>query len=265
MPKTLKMLYNYHTHTYRCNHANGEEEDYIQRAVTNGIKHMGFSDHVPLQFPDGTESNFRIPVCDGKTYCDEIKALAEKYKEKIDINVGFEMEYYPEYFEKTLKEAKEYGAQYLILGQHYIGPENISPTPTIAKNENINELKEYVETIVLGMQTGVFSYVAHPDIFNFTGNNTLYQKEIQKICTAARELSVPLEINFLGIRQKRNYPHDSFWQIAGEERSPVLFGFDSHDVASAFDNQSLKKAQEIVRKYNLNYIEEPRLILLQDA
>lgn len=261
MPNTLKMLYNYHTHTFRCNHANGEEEDYVKRAVSNGIKKMGFSDHVPLEFPDGTQSFFRIPVCDGKTYCNEIKALAKKYKEKIDITVGFEMEYYPEYFDKTLKKAKEYGAQYLILGQHYIGPENVSK-PTISKSDSVEELKEYVKTIVAGMKTGVFSYVAHPDIFNFIGDIKLYQKEMQKICVASRELNIPLEINFLGIRQNRNYPNDTFWKVVGEEQSPVVFGFDSHDLESAYDNQSLIKVQEMVKKYNLNYIEDPHLILL---
>ena len=27
------MIYNFHSHTYRCNHAIGSEEEYIQRAI----------------------------------------------------------------------------------------------------------------------------------------------------------------------------------------------------------------------------------------
>ncbi len=124
---------------------------------------MGFSDHIPLKLSDGTESDFRIPEYEGKAYCDEIKNLREKYKDKIDI------------------------------------------------------------------------YVAHPDIFNFVGDNKIYQEEMRKLCIASRELNVPLEINFLGIRENRNYPTDAFWQVAGEEQAPVTFGFDAHDVESAFD------------------------------
>ena len=63
------MEYNYHTHTHRCSHASGTEEEYVKRAVENGIKYMGFSDHVPLRFSDGTESGYRVPVSDAKEYC----------------------------------------------------------------------------------------------------------------------------------------------------------------------------------------------------
>ena len=33
------MDYNYHTHTHRCHHATGEMEEYIVRAMENGIKY----------------------------------------------------------------------------------------------------------------------------------------------------------------------------------------------------------------------------------
>ena len=46
------MDYNYHTHTARCGHAVGEDEEYVKRAIECGIKYMGFSDHAPIRFPD---------------------------------------------------------------------------------------------------------------------------------------------------------------------------------------------------------------------
>lgn len=257
------MDYNYHTHTHRCSHASGTEEEYVKRAVENGIKYMGFSDHVPLRFSDGTESGYRVPVSDAKEYCREIKELGEKYKGKLDIKVGFEMEYYPEYFDKTLENAIEYGADYLILGQHYIAPENISANQTIIKTDSVEDLRKYTSLVISAMKTGVFTYVAHPDIFNFTGDESLYQDEMRKLCIASRELNVPLEINFLGIRDNRNYPDNVFWQIAGEEKSPVVFGFDAHDVLSAFDGDSLEEANALVEKYGLNYIGKPDLALLK--
>ena len=48
-----KLLYNYHTHTYRCGHASGKEEDYVLAAIKLGIKRLGFSDHIIL--PQGYE------------------------------------------------------------------------------------------------------------------------------------------------------------------------------------------------------------------
>ena len=40
------MRCNYHTHTYRCHHAKGEDEDFVLRAIDAGMTELGFSDHV---------------------------------------------------------------------------------------------------------------------------------------------------------------------------------------------------------------------------
>lgn len=259
------MTYNYHTHTYRCGHAIGEIEEYIKRAIQGGIKYMGFSDHIPYICSDGFESDFRVKVEEVGAYFSEIELLREKYKDKIEIKIGFEMEYYPLHFNNMLKNAVEYGAEYLILGPHFLDEEHPDGVHTIIETDSTNRLKEYVNCVVDGIKSGVFTYIAHPDMINFIGDISVYQREIRKICVAAREYNTPLEINFLGIRDKRNYPNEVFWEIAGEEKSPVTFGFDSHDILNAFDNASLNKAKNIVEKYNLNYIGKPELVLIQEV
>ena len=39
----------------------------------------------------------------------------------------------------------------------------------------------------------------------------------------------------------------------------MTFGFDAHSVKAAFDGASLVKAEETVKKYNLNYIGRPEI------
>ena len=221
---------------------------------------MGFSDHIPFKFPNGKESHYRIFEDEGMAYCDNIKRLREKYKDKIEISVGFEMEYYPQYFDLMLEKAKEYGGEYLILGQHFEVSEDTFGTHVLKETDNVDILKHYVEAVIMGMKKKVFTYVAHPDLVNFTGHIEIYREENRKICVAARELNIPLEINFLGIRENRCYPNEIFWEMAGEEKSPITFGFDSHDVLAAYDGESLQKANELVKKYSLNYIGKPELI-----
>ena len=253
------MDYNYHTHTYRCGHAIGREEEYIERAIACGVKHMGFSDHMPYICSDGYESAYRVPVRDAKEYVSTLSFLQEKYKDKIDIKIGFEMEYYPDNYSDMLKNAIGYGAQYLILGQHFLKEEHPDVIYTYAETDSEDRLKEYVSCLVAGIKSGSFTYVAHPDILNFTGDMVIYRDEMRKVCVAARTYDVPLEINFLGIRDKRRYPNEAFWEIAGEEKSPVTFGFDAHDPLSAFDGVSLATAENLVKKYALNYIGKPKL------
>lgn len=255
------MIYNYHTHTYHCRHASGTPEEYILRAVANGIKYMGFSEHMPFRFPDGYESSYRLPTAETAAYFAELTALRKKYENQIDIKIGFEMEYYPTYFHQMLEYAAASGAEYLILGQHFLYEEH--PNGIHSTNSSMlkpEDLPEYVSCVVAAIQSKVFTYVAHPDLFSPIVEASFYRKEMRKICAASRECSVPLEINFLGIRDNRSYPHEPFWELAGEEQSPVTFGFDAHDVLNAYDAASLEKAQELVEKYNLNYIGMPEII-----
>ena len=258
------MNYNYHTHTFRCGHASGTEEEYIKRAIDCGIKYMGFADHAPLNFPEAKDLKFRVPVDKVEDYFSTLKALREKYKDKIDLKFGFEMEYYPNIFEKMLADVKSFGAEYLILGEHFTVEEiPDSHEHSAAPNDSVDKLKTYVNRIIEGTKTGAFTYIAHPDMINFTGDLSIYKEEMRKICVCSREYNIPLELNCLGIRDNRHYPNNEFWQIAGEEQCPVTFGFDAHDVPSAYDGDSVIKAKELVKKYNLNYIGKPEIILLQ--
>ena len=142
------MFANYHTHTYRCRHASGTEEEYILNSINNGIKILGFSDHAPFKFPDGHESGYRVPTDEAENYFEVISKLREKYKDQIEIHIGFEMEYYPLYFDDMLKYVKSLGAEYLILGQHFIGSEHPNGKYVSHGTTTEDDLKEYVDCIV---------------------------------------------------------------------------------------------------------------------
>ena len=253
------MDYNYHAHTPRCSHATGSEASYIEAAIAGGIRYMGFSDHMPHVFPDGHQSGYRVPFEQGHAYVNCIRALREEYAGQIELSVGFEMEYYPDYFETMLRNAKGFGAEYLILGHHFLRQEYPNGLGVTRLNDDPADLEEYVSSVITAMETGVFSYVAHPDSFNFVGDTELYREQMRRICVRARELDIPLELNFLGIRRGRHYPNERFWQVAGEEQCPVTFGYDAHDTSEAYDPDSLIVAMDMVQKYHLNYIGRPRL------
>ena len=117
--------------------------------------------------------------------------------------------------------------------------------------------------MVNAMKTGKFTYVAHPDMFNYNGDKESYQREIKKICVASRELNIPLELNFLGIRDKRIYPNEWFWEVAGYEKALVTFGCDAHCPEAVYNKQALEKGKLLVEKYQLNYVGKPNLVSLK--
>ncbi len=258
------MNYNFHTHTVRCHHATGTPREYIERAIEGGIKYMGFSDHAPFCFPDGYEPIVRVRTDEAADYISELRSLREEYKDKIDIKIGFEMEYYPKYFDQMLKNVIDYGAEYLILGQHYVYNEHPDGISAFEETDKAEDLKAYADRIIFAAQSKYFSYIAHPDFIKFTGDIKEYKKEMRRVCIASRENNIPLEINFLGIRSNRNYPNPELWKIAGEQAAPVTFGFDAHDAESACDHESLKIAKKLVEDFKLNYIGMPNIINIQN-
>ena len=77
------MIANYHAHTYRCNHATGSEEDYVNHAVENGLQIMGFSDHTPYWFHSEYYSHFRMFPDQLEDYCETVQKLKEDYVNQI--------------------------------------------------------------------------------------------------------------------------------------------------------------------------------------
>ena len=92
------MKENYHTHTWRCNHATGTEEQYVQSAIERGLSVLGFSDHSPYLFPGSYYSRFRMKMEQLDDYIRTITELREKYRNQIRIPLGLETEYYPKFF-----------------------------------------------------------------------------------------------------------------------------------------------------------------------
>ena len=253
------MIYNFHTHTERCHHAHGSDEDFINCAIEAGIKYLGFSDHAPFIFPDGYENPYRVSMAEAEGYVSDIVALRERYKDRIQISVGFEMEYYPAHFDKMLKTARNIGAEYLILGQHFIRNERPDGMGAGGPTDNAEHLRIYTDEVIAAMRTGVFSYVAHPDVMAFVGDAEIYRCEMTRLCAAAKEMGIPLEINLCGVRNKKFYPADAFWQIAGEVGAPVTIGYDAHLCGDFLNKEQLGAAADLIKKHRLNYIGMPTL------
>lgn len=220
------MIANYHTHTWRCNHAAGTEEEYIRCAKEAGMKILGFADHSPYIFHCDYYSTFRMTMDQLDGYVDTVLALRKQHPE-MDLPLGFEMEYYPGMFTETVEVLWDHPVDYLILGQHFLGNE-IGEAYGAAATGDLEMLKRYCLQSMEGLNTGLFTYFAHPDLLNYQGDRKVYQREIRWLCREAKSIGIPLEINLLGFREGRCYPNRAFWEVAAEEGCQAILGVDAH-------------------------------------
>ena len=248
------MIANYHTHTFRCCHAYGTEREYVEKALDRKLQIFGFSDHTPQYFPGDYYSYIRMYPQELPWYCETVRNLRDEYRGKIEIPLGVEAEYYPATWNEMLPRLQDAGIEYMILGQHWLGNEqNEHGSAAATADEEL--LKRYCHQVMTGLETGKFTYLAHPDLFNYVGDREIYRKHMRQICRLAREGNIPLEINLLGMLCNKHYPNPEFWALAAEEGCSVILGLDAHDPSHVENYECEAKALEMVRYYGLKLLE----------
>lgn len=245
------MIANYHSHTWRCNHASGTEESYVQTALDAGMQILGFSDHSPYFFPGDYYSHFRMRPEQLKGYCETVRDLAQTYRSDIDIHLGVELEYYPKYLPRLLPFLQDHGVEYCLLGQHFLGNE-IGQYPSGGPTGDETILERYCRQSMEAMHTGLFTYFAHPDLMDFRGDSKVYREHISRMCREAADCGMPLELNLLGIREGRCYPNPRFWELAAEAGCSVILGCDAHEARVLNDPTTEKKALRMLEKLGLS-------------
>ena len=251
------MIANYHTHTPRCNHAVGTEREYAENAIAAGLKILGFSDHSPYVFPGDYYSRFRMRPEQLPGYIDTVLALKEEYRDRLRIHLGLELEYYPAYLPDLLPMLRDTPIEYAIMGQHFVSNEVDGVYSGWATDRDV--LKTYCHTVMAGMESGLYTYFAHPDLMNYVGSEKIYRQYMGEVCRTAKSCGMPLEINLLGISEGKHYPNWHFWEIAAEEGCSVILGRDAHDPAAFFGKEAEDLALRKVKELGLQLLETVEL------
>ena len=215
------MIANYHTHTWRCRHADGTEREYVETAIEAGFKILGFSDHTPQVYPGGYVCPVKMLPEELEGYVDTVLDLKREYKSDIEIYLGLEVEYLYTLWEPLLRLLEPYPIEYLILGQHYLG-DGIDAPFCGERTKSADYLRQYCRQTREALETGKFRF--------------------------CKEIDMPLEINLLGVREDRNYPRELFWKIAAREGNSVIYGMDAHHAAHMDSPEVIAKADRFLER-----------------
>ena len=263
------MLYaNYHTHTFRCGHAGSyTEENYAAKAVSCGMKILGFSDHIPWPYKTGyVDEGVRMKVSEAEEYFDGIRRVGEEYKGVLTVYTGFECEFFEDYL-SWLEEMHE-RADYLILGPHWITSNEYDDTVFQGRVKTPDGLRAYAESCIRAMETGLFRIFAHPD-YIFSGYpvfDKTAEAYCREICRAANATGTVLEYNLLGLRKGRigeweikgglGYPLPLFWKVASEEGCTAIIGCDAHNPMMLGNEADQQYGQEFLDAMGVKVLRE---------
>ena len=217
------MKTNYHTHTTRCLHAVGTDEAYVKSALKGGYQVLGFAEHTPWKYRTDYVADMRMLPDQLPDYVKSLRALREKYQGQIDIKIGLECEYFPDYMHWLKEQIKQYKLDYIILGNHFYHTDE--KFPYFGHHCDTRDMLDLYE-------------LAHPDLFmrsypRWDHHCTLISRHI---CRTAARLNIPLEYNigYLAYNEAhglQTYPHPDFWRIAANEGCTAIIGLDAHNNA----------------------------------
>ena len=227
------MKTNYHTHSQRCRHAQGTEEDYVRCALDAGVSILGFSEHAP--FPDH-DYGYRMPYEELSDHFSEVDRLAEKYASQMTILKGLEIEYLPKYIPYYERLLNEDHLDYLLLGEHFF------PMPDreylfVADAPDTEMYLWYARAIDEALKTGLFRMPS------------------DRIIESAVRYGVILELNANGFRRgiheypegpRLMYPHIKFWEKVVGSGARVIIGSDAHEPCQVWD-ACMPKAYDMLK------------------
>ena len=109
------ILANYHTHTNFCD---GQEapELYAEEACKQSLKTLGYSAHAPLPFP----CKWTLPYENYQTYLETIQSLKEKYRNRLEILCGLEIDYIPNLWPKINMMLNPAQLDFFIGSIHFV-------------------------------------------------------------------------------------------------------------------------------------------------
>ena len=212
----------FHIHTVRCGHASADPaETYVQSACRLGLKRIIFTDHGP--FPSNPFSG-RMRIEELDVYEKELKALRKQYGGQIDICIGLEIEYLPEY--RSYYEVLHERFDLLLLGQHHTSMPDGRYTFDIDVPKAL-AYHQLIESIPEAIETGLFSAVAHLERdFHEDDRWTEKDTEIKNaIFAAALQHHVKMEKNAALLESGGK--HQQFWQDIPEQIM-MVYGVDAH-------------------------------------
>jgi len=225
------MKTNYHTHTTRCKHAIGLDEDYVVAAIEAGIEILGYSDHSPWPLHEFESGYIRMALDELPDYLHSIRSLKAKYQDKIEILVGLECEYFADRI-KWLKQLKhDEKLDYLVFGNHYHKYDRSGYFYGNYHSDPLHLLRDYLDDTHAALKTGIYDLFAHPDVFlrGWGKFDEAAQAASHQICQWAKQYDVPLEYNLNGLRANASYPNLDFFRIVAQHGNPVIISYDAHD------------------------------------
>jgi histidinol-phosphatase (PHP family) len=251
------MYYDGHVHTPFCPHGSPDTfETYIERAISLGLKGITFTEHAPLPktFHDpAPDKDSAMAYQDLNAYFQKLHEMKNKYKDRIEIRSGLEVDFIEGYEEDTHQLLREVWPELddAILSVHFLKiedtfycmdfDENVfgdmvkkSGSLTAVYQNYLSAVKKSVDHSFNQFQPLRVGHITLAKKFQkLFPVNFDFSKEILQILEAVSNRGMSLDYNGAGlVKPFCQEPYPPLWVIkeAQKRKIPLIYGSDAHTV-----------------------------------
>lgn len=227
--KSGALYYDSHMHTPLCKHAWGEPEEYCAQGVKSGLKGIIFTCHCPM--PDGFWQIVRMSESEFDLYVSLVQRAKAAYKNKLDVCLGIESEYFPGY-EKYIEDLhKRADFDYCLGAVHWQAKEYLH---RYEQGTIEGFRRTYFEHLAASAETGLYDCVAHPDLVkNYHPDSwcfAIIKNTVSTVLDRIAKTGVAMEMNTSGLNKSYSEmnPGNEMLRMMAERKIPIVLGSDSH-------------------------------------
>ncbi|MDR1407879.1 MAG: histidinol-phosphatase [Tannerella sp.] len=240
---------NFHSHCAFCD-GHGAPEEFIVAALAQRFRAYGFSSHSPLPF----ETAWNMPAADMPCYLAEIARLKEKYRGRMEIYAGLEIDYLDEAYNASIPYFRSLPLDYRIGSIHFLPwrqPREEAGMVCIdgdcagfaaAVDRHYGGdirliTKHFFDSSMRMVETGGFDIVGHIDKIYMNGSlhpgfditADWYRNPFAGLLDLIAEKGLTVEINTKNLHRKnQTYPHANTFGEIERRRIPVIVNSDCH-------------------------------------
>lgn len=223
------ILFESHSHTPLCNHADGEPTQYAAVACERNLRGLIVTCHNPM--PSGFSSGVRMREDELPTYIELVEKTREEWAGRVEVCLGLEADYfegYEPYLEKQLASADFH----FVLGS--VHPQIGEFRKNYWSDDDVEVQRTYFRLLAKAAKTGLFDSLAHPDLiknlFAETWDASLVIDDIRRALDAIAATGVAMELNTSGMLKRipEMNPFPDMLREMAMRQIPVTLGADAH-------------------------------------
>ncbi len=223
------ILFESHSHTPLCKHAEGLPTEYAAVAFKRGLKGIHVTCHNPM--PGGFSAHVRMAESELDEYVDLVTKTADEWQGKIEVGLGIEADYFEGYETYLENQLASHDFQFVLGSVH---PQIGEFREKYWQDDLLEVQKIYFNLLAKSAETGLFDSLAHPDLIkNFTSDAwdpIAILDVVRPALDRIAKTGIAMELNTSGVNKtiSQMNPFPDMLREMCQRQIPITLGADAH-------------------------------------